>query len=216
MNFSPFQPNFLDYLRDGNPDHLKIGRTPDGEELHDGNDWFREAVAYTFRTVAYNFGYKAQFSKKRTREARSLWIADIKNMKIDGGGEPDHFKQAGFLAYWMRRRIPISLLEKTDRFDGSTPQLEFADYPNEICSFVFGLRVCIFFEAPKRETDARLKDLEALKLSPAFLRDIAVLLFHKQVSPHAMYLIYRSLFYNLGLHNDETNVTHFARPTLVK
>jgi hypothetical protein len=189
MMFSPFQPQFLDYLKNGGPGEA-------GGAIS-GDDWFREAIFRTFSDVAAKRQCTIQLSKRRIREARELWLNEIQNMKIAGGGEPDHFKQAGFLAYWLRRRVVISVVHEDTAFVGNPAQLQFFQRPSEICAFLLGFRICLYFAAGRKATAEREEYLSSIELDNAFISEASVLLFEKQLSPHAMYLIYRSMFYEL-------------------
>ncbi|WP_142252692.1 hypothetical protein [Bradyrhizobium sp. UNPF46] len=200
MSFSPFQPEFFDRLKGGGPD--------DAGAVLSGDDWFREAIFHTFSDIATKHGCTIQLSKRRIREARELWLNEIQNMKISGGGEPDHFKQAGFLVYWLRRRIVISIVREGTGFVGTARQRVFLERPNETCAFLLGFRICLYFVASKRAGPEREEYLSSIALDEAFVNEASILLFEKQLSPHAMYLIYRSLFYDLKLRGGPDVVTN--------
>ena len=193
MNFSPFDPNFLD--------HLKHGGEGDNGRLP-AEEWFATAIFRNYQRIANRNGCEMQPNARRLREARALWLNDLSNMKIEGDGEPDHFKQAGFLAYWLRRRLVISITRELSTFAGTPQQIQFLERPNEICSFLLGFRICLFFQANRKVGPERKEYLESVDLVPEFLKDASILLFAKQLSPHAMYLIYRSLFYEIKMPRD--------------
>jgi hypothetical protein len=188
MSFSPFQSGFLDLLKHGGPSD---------EGLLSGEEWFKTAIFRTYQEIARLNGCEMQPSARRLREARELWLNELSNMKITGGGEPDHFKQAGFLTYWLRRRLVISITREGANFTGSSQQIQFLERPNEICSFILGFRICLFFQANRKSGEERRQYLSSIELQSEFVKDAGILLYEKQLSPHAMYLIYRSLFYEL-------------------
>ena len=73
--------------------------------------------------------------------------------------------------------------------------LPFLKFANEILAFLVGFRLCLFFEAAAQSDQARLRQLQQYKLRPEYLRDTGLLMNHKNGSPHALYMIYRSLVY---------------------
>lgn len=188
-NFTLFQPDALDFM------HY-------GQALEDGTvipkeDWFSQALDEAYLDIADQYGCEVWLSARRLLDVQKLWEQDLANMIITDSDTPDHFKQAGFLAYWLRRRVVI---EKSAEAEGKSPviyQDDFLEYSNEWCAFLVGFRICLPFEAARTPGPARMEQLQTLRLKPEYLRDLAVLLHHKNVSPHSLYLIYRSLFYPL-------------------
>ena len=198
MDYSLFQPGIFDLLKDGLKDQVgQVVLADDDQAPLDGPEWFCRAMNRAFNKIADQRHCEVLMSKARLKEAHHLWLAEIGKIRTENGGEPDHFKRAGFLAYWLRRRVVISVPHERDR-DGGERQKEFLRYSNEFCSFIVGYWLCLFFEAERRTGTARKEELQKIVLDRGYLFDSAVLLHHKNVSPHAMYLIYKSLFYNLG------------------
>ena len=70
---------------------------------------------------------------------------------------------------------------------------------NEICAFLIGFRLCQYFDFEPliEETGEIVARIRKVNLEAHLLQDAATLLRHKNLSPHALYLIYRSLFYRL-------------------
>lgn len=188
-NFALFQPNALDFMHRG--EALPSGETIPKEE------WFATAMVEAYADIADRYACEVWLSERRLLEAHNLWEQDLTNMSITDSEEPDHFKQAGFLAYWLRRRVVV---ERSAEAEGKPEVIyrdDFLQYANEWCSFLVGFHICLPFEAGRTPTTERLHELRTIRLRPQYLRDIAVLLHHKNVSPHSLYLIYRSLFYPL-------------------
>lgn len=142
-------------------------------------------------------------SPNRVREVHGAWKMDLKRVgdherNLDDG--LDHFKQSGHLSFWVRRMSP--LVEARDpltsreavRDDLSEQQIAFRDllyaYGNEYLAFDLGFQFCRFYE-----TDGSGKcRADTLSLSEEYYRTMCHFLKYKTVSPHAMFLIYKSLF----------------------
>ena len=196
MDFSLYDPQIFDCLR--------RGRDPFSAEV-----WFHRTISRAFSEVARRYGCDVQLSADRLNEARLMWIAEADKFRVRGGGPADQFKQAGLLAYWLRRRIVIKHKEETG-VPSPLPNEDFLHYGNEICSFMVGFRICLFFETARKSSSERLAELASIHLDPEFLRDVAVVFYEKNVSPHAVYMIYRSLFYEIR-GDSRSNVVPFAR-----
>jgi hypothetical protein len=189
VNFSLYQAKALDYLRYGRP----LG---DGA-LVDPESWFREAINDCFCEIGESYGCRVTTSRARMAQAREGWIQDVDRGKAEDSDELDHFKQAGYLAYWLRRRVIINAIDHlANRVDDASTK-NFVQFGNEIASFQVGFRICLTYEAEARGGPARVDQLSQIYLDPSFVLDVAKLLHYKNVSPHALYLIYRALFYRL-------------------
>lgn len=193
VDYGLYQPNIFGYLRDGAG---AIGVAPE--------EWFRTAVAAAYDQIAFSHGCNIRMSADRTDEARLFWARDIGRLEIHGDTVPDHFKQAGFLAYWLRRRIVVQHVSRAIAFDHDEDQhrqTQFVMMSNEFCAFVLGFRICVFFVYGHLadEGDDIAADLERIQVEPSLLFDIAALMKNKNVSPHSLYTVFRSLFYNLEL-----------------
>lgn len=144
------------------------------------------------------------FSELRLAEVFSAWRDDLNHVVAY---EPhldalDHFKRCGHLTYWLRRRTP--LIEATDirgliTFEGgqilSKDQEDFRDllfaYGNEYLAFDVGYQFCKFYEQHLGSPRA-----EHLVLSSDYIQTVCHFLKFKNVSPHAMFLIFKSMFYS--------------------
>lgn len=146
-----------------------------------------------------------RLAEDRLIQARKAWKKDIKRSthhekNLSDG--PDHFKQAGYLAFWLRKYLPIiSINDEKDNFsdapgyDLSADQKEvrktFGRYWNEYVAFNFGFQLVKLYEMGRNDIDSEPNDL---KLSRDFYRDMANVMKYKAISPHSLNMIYRSLF----------------------
>jgi hypothetical protein len=147
-----------------------------------------------------------KMSKPRLVEAFGAWKNDLTRV---GSHEPrldeglDHLKQAGHLAFWLRRMSPIieaydlnDNLADSPGYDLTDTQVEFRKlllgYCNEYLAFDFGFNFCKFYEIGKDGGSRRASDLV---LSQDYYMATCHFLKFKNVSPHAMHLIYKSLFF---------------------
>lgn len=145
-----------------------------------------------------------RLSRPRIIEAHGAWTKDLERVganenKLQDG--LDHFKRAGHLAFWLRRMGPIvEFVDETSNIaDGSDYQLDdhernFRDlmegHANEYMAFDIGFQFCKFYEI---SVDS--KTAEALSLDEDYIRTTCHFMKYKQVSPHSLFMIYKSLFY---------------------
>jgi hypothetical protein len=191
VNFSLYQPDIFSYLKDG--------QRTDGIEIS-GEEWFRTAIAFAYEQIADSYGCKVHLSAARTDEARLFWMRDVGRIDLDGDTTPDHFKQAGFLAYWLRRRVSLNHVIRQEF--GSverTLQTRFVMSGNELCAFIVGFRICVFFVYGRlaEEVESLEQFIDSVILDDALVFDVAALMKNKNVSPHALYALYRALFHDL-------------------
>lgn len=150
------------------------------------------------------------FSMPRIHEAHGAWIKDLKRVgthekQLTDG--LDHFKQSGHLSFWLRRMGPIVEFQDLDFGDSERPMTKkekalrnlAAAYANEYIAFEFCFQVCKYYETKKEiKPDSKLKPsprASTLYLSPEYYQTVCHFLKYKNVSPHALHLIYKSLFY---------------------
>jgi hypothetical protein len=179
--------------------HLIEGTEIDGV-FQDGLTVFRTLVAQTYNQIAERFGASFTFSYDRTEEAYEYWKRDVKRVYDGEDAVPDHFKRAGFLAYWLRRRQVVSRLVAAEEFGGEREvRKRFLINHNEYSAFLFGFRICIYFEldAKLRESADIADFVGGYSLDPRFVLDVSTLMKNKNVSPHSLYLIYRACFIDL-------------------
>lgn len=147
---------------------------------------------------------KPRLSLRRLNDAHCAWLGDLTRVDdhekaLDG---LDHLKQCGHLAYWLRRSAPVidyidmttsgAIAEDGDLYADEAEVREFLDsYGNEYLAFDFGLQICSYYEMHRTDGHARAA---APALTRAYLKDVCHLLKFKNVSPHALYMVYKSLF----------------------
>jgi hypothetical protein len=149
-----------------------------------------------------------RLAKPRVYEAHGAWISDLKRV---GQHERhlkdglDHFKQCGHLAFWLRRMTPVAELADLDFGDSELPlgprEKELRSllngYHNEYLAFDFAYQICRYYEVKHKEKPS---DRAAnLVLSPDYYQTAVHFMKYKNVSPHAIHLIYKSLFYYNGM-----------------
>lgn len=104
--------------------------------------------------------------------------------------DPDCFELSGILAYWLGRFTPvIDLREKNagySRDDKLYDALKM--YPSEFLAFNFGLTICHSLIS-EEETPA-LPSSDYI----SYTQTVCYMMRFKSISPHALGLIYRSLF----------------------
>ena len=154
---------------------------------------FLELIAQQYEDVCRAFYLKPQLSQPRMREAFESWHHDIMRLPRDsmnhGDQKPDHFKLSGSLAYWLRRSPPLIELESKE-FDWDDPCAQiFVKYSDTYLAFDLGFRLCDYYETHKKNNPTQPKIL-----SLEYLQSVCYMLKFKNVSPHALILIYRSLY----------------------
>lgn len=146
-----------------------------------------------------------RLSMPRLVEIHGAWRADLKRV---GKHEKalmeglDHFKRSGHLAFWVRRFTP--LVEASDNkdnlgdaegYDLSKQEVAFRDllfgYGNEYLAFDIGYQFSRQYELSRAFPSERAK---TVKPSSEYIAMMCHFLKYKTVSPHAMSMIYKSLF----------------------
>ena len=186
MKSSLLQENVLRLLRYGNP--------PDKDRW----EFFYETISDEIDVIASHFGCEAQLSEIKLLDAQEYWRNDLDRLMIDESVEPDHLKHAGWLCHWLRKKSVISSL-KVYQEDRLTDVFE--NNFNEVVAFAIGLKLVIFYECCERGlSDDAIVASAGTGLNVAnLLRDVSVYLSHKNVSPHAIYLIYKSLMHEIPI-----------------
>lgn len=170
--------------------------------LHKGlPPFFFNFVDYNFNRFAGQYGCSVSTSGLRMldvldawRRDASAWLGEMNRQQGTTG--LDHFKHAGILAFWLRRRLVIEriryLQPEDSRVEPSSTQDRFVEFADELCSFFLGFHFCFRYEYEERRWD-----LPTAHLSDDYVATMVTFLKRKNVSPHAMYLIYKSLFADL-------------------
>ena len=142
----------------------------------------------------------------RLPHAHFFWTKDIERVAREVGPpdpsaakEPDIFKRCGFLSFWLRRTAPFIYAEPVQAIHFTSQEKAwqelFAKFPNEMFSFDLPFRLAAMnYGAQKGDIAIALG-----KIGYPYLHDICHYLKTKPVSPHALYLIYKSLFEDVRL-----------------
>ena len=172
--------------------------------LHDRETFVASFKEYVTDVLIESAQLFPIFSDPRIIEAHGAWLTDIERVEKH---EPnlsegmDHFKQCAHMAFWIRRMSPlIDASEAGGLYSGDPPpitddmqafrELLFA-YSNEYLAFDFGYQICRFYEINLTDASPRAKELV---LTEDYLRTACHFLKYKTVSPHALFLAYKSLF----------------------
>lgn len=176
-----------------------VGRRDIFPQLKD-RKWFIDCVAAHFTNHHQIMRVNVRLSARRLQDAHSFWLGDeqrILQTEMSSSLELDHFKQAAHLAYWLRRSSPIvEIIDNSNSgFENIDENREFHyKYANEYSAFMFGYDICRFFEAHRVDSGVFANDFE---LDEDYVAVMCQFLKAKNVSPHALFLIYKSLFFNL-------------------
>jgi hypothetical protein len=190
--------------------------------LEDKN-FFIECIAYNYRIISNKFDCDIKISKTRLGEAHSYWREDVARTLRDGIDkgtvELDHFKHASFIAFWLRRTIPINEIDKTSAWFLPISVLKkerrdtFFRFSNEACALFIGYHICLQYESQMfmQQQDAnvvksiqknitRVEYIRSFEFPNELFRDFVTILKHKSLSPYALYLMYKAMFRHGGPH----------------
>lgn len=172
------------------------------DEIQDQHEFRRAVVSHAEEFCIDGAMLIPVVSPSRLCDAHRYWMADIKRLSLSlpNGNSPDHFKQAAHLTYWLRRQGPVIDYRETNSIQdggGDTPsptQKECRDllfeYGSEYLAFDIGYQICKYFESHK----VSAMDVQ-FDLGEEYIRTISCFLKEKNVSPHALFLVFKSLFY---------------------
>lgn len=144
-------------------------------------------------------------SKPRVIEAHGAWKNDLTRV---GDHEPnledglDHLKQCGHLAFWLRRMSPVveahdMTLNAADAegYPLTLDEVAFRKlllgYCNEYLAFDYAYQICKYYELGKDGGSARAATIIPTR---EYYQTACQFLKYKNVSPHAMHLVFKSLF----------------------
>ncbi len=188
-------------------------------DLLENRDWFIECMTCNFYFIGKRYGCIPIISRRRMGEAYDYWQEDVNRtlaLGIQKTTELDHFKHASFIAFWLRRTLPINeirlaltIIEREKNIK-SDKQKKFLRYGSEICALHIGFMLCLFFEECSvianeieggRTVYGIISDrttyLKKCQLKQPIVDDYTMIMKHKNMSPHGIYLLYKSLFTNL-------------------
>ena len=179
--------------------YLDKNTLPSMEDFSQFERMFTEYAKETAQTACLF----PKLSMPKLRDAHYAWRDDLSRVgeresRLQGG--LDHFKQCGHLTYWLRRIAPVieycdlaALWEEPDELypDEVTMRELLRKYGGEYLSFDFGLQICQFYELERIDRATSGKE-PAITMD--YLNDICHMFKFKNVSPHAIHLIFKSLF----------------------
>lgn len=145
------------------------------------------------------------FAPLRLVEAHGAWVNDMNRVEereeqLQDG--LDHFKQCGHLAFWLRRMSPVveaidttQNLADAEGLPVTSNEEAFRNllfgYLNEYLAFDFCYQICRFYESGLSGGQERVN---SRVLSADYYRTMCHFLKYKTVSPHSLFLIYKSIF----------------------
>jgi hypothetical protein len=157
---------------------------------------FVSLMRLCYRRIALEFGCRVTLNETRLLEAHQFWAQDMERLRrfeLPTSASIDQFKQVGHLVYWLRRSSPIVACECVEPVEGEDegPRAFFLKYDSQYCALVLGFELCAFHCANAVGSDFYASDYQ-------LDRDFAEVMCHflkvKSVSPHALHLIFKSLF----------------------
>lgn len=169
------------------------------EKIQESEEEFCRVVFDGFLGISKVAMLKPEFSRFLAHDAWEAYCGDVErmqNVSMPEGKEPDHFKRCGCLAYWLRRSSPVIDLGARDGVYIVTdnPMKEwrilFQKYGRAFLAFALGYHICLYYE------------LEAGGKPPSrgpdwdYLENVCYVMKCKNISPHAMGMVYKSFFYN--------------------
>jgi len=163
------------------------------------NGGFKGTVSKHLHYLVENLGVEVEVHPTRLESAHKNYIDDVYHgSKRDmDGGKLDHFKHAGYLTFWLRRTTPVIRLDIFDRDYENLSEIDqyYVDFltlfVNEHLAFTLGYEICSFFAC--RSGGITLEP-SAFQFDRAFIHDMHSTLKRKNMSPHALNLIFRALF----------------------
>lgn len=164
----------------------------------ENEDEFGALIAREFDSYSRHANLSLQYSTDLLHDAYQSYQWDVKRLteNMPDSPSPDHFKLSGCLAYWLRRNSPIASWEIIDSNHKISAEKQKSrdflyNYGRVYHPFMLGYRICWFFEYHKQgAAKRRIPD----SLDSDYVHTICYFMKHKSVSPHALGLIYRSLF----------------------
>lgn len=180
--------------------------TPDiFERLSDGN-FFAKFVSAQYGDVAIKARMTPKISMRSLFDSHYFWILDLRRVNEfeTPDSEPDHFKHAGHLAYWLRRSAPVFEWIDNRRNFQDAPGFDLLPYEddlrdlllkygNEYLAFDLGFRLSKYFECGRLGINPK-ENQGVFPITEDYIVTISHFLKAKNVSPHALFLIYKALF----------------------
>lgn len=169
--------------------------------------WFRDFVEYQYKRVVFDMEpVSPVLSDYWISQAHLRWTKDVSyvSTKEYEGGALDHFKYSGFLCYWLRRCPPLSdICWNADLALAGIryrhPKTILTQYGNVFAAFDIGLRICRYWESARTDipypTATRAKIMTfTIPQRSEYIEDVCYTLAEKNISPHSLNMLYKSLF----------------------
>jgi len=164
-------------------------------------DSFKKIFEAHVREVTKDALLSPIYSLPRLRDVHYAWRQDMSRLsqheeKLANG--LDHSKQCAHLVYWLRRQSPVvdyndwhALQEDEYLYPEEIEKRDFiAKYGSEFIAFDFGFQICSYYALERLDNPLHAQP----RLTMDYLTDVCHMLKFKHASPHALYLIYESLF----------------------
>lgn len=181
--FTIYQSSIFRKLREG---HGGIER----------EEFFYNAIKQQVDAIAAKCGAVVEINATRLKEAQDLWEGDLRSLindrKIQPSPYPCEYKHAAFLCFWLRRRLIIESMRPLKAGEPVSP--DFKEFKNEYVAFYIALRLVAYHAYFPAGSDGNPETKIANWQFPTELaRETLVMLHHKNVSPHALYLFFKAL-----------------------
>ena len=188
------------------------------DKLEKERVFFESCITSVAIDMATEYACEVELSAVRLTEVWDFWVGDMKRTRLLGFKQQerntledysetpvqlDHFKRAAFLAFWLRRLTPIIRIDaiSTGIVNEKREQGRYFAFANELLAYSVALQLCGYYEYQRQTA----REMPALAMTPAsfitgrvrswaIVRDYVMVLRHKAVSPHAFYLVLRSMF----------------------
>ena len=174
------------------------------------------------KKTATKFGCEVEVNSWRLAQVHASWVSDLRSLereRLPGQGEDTTerracaIKHTSFLCYWLRRRQVINYIRDIREYeDAELQRMIVSIFGTEYFVLDLCYRLCLFGElvTPGMLEGDIVSRIQQHTLPPAFLREMAVLLYHKNVSPHSIYLAFKALLVGPGPNPLDTNVVSLA------
>ena len=164
------------------------------EDEDNGNRFFQMYIQTEYEYECGQACLYPVISNSALNDVHACYMDDIKRLGSKMATDPDHFKRAGIMAYWLRRHNPVLKFQedgpppikpsKNQDLDNVTDIM--IEYGHVYLAFATGYTICRFFESWRSTIPELDKD---------YIDGICYLMKYKSISPHALGFIYRSLFF---------------------
>ena len=154
---------------------------------------FREFVRAEYVDDSASGCLRPMLLRNIMQDAYQCYTKDTERLGDNMLTPPDHFKHAGFIAYWLRRHNPVYGFK--EEIEMPTARQEktrdfIKKYGNVFLAFSCGYKICFYFEQGAASASEKMPVPDK-----NYIESICYLMKYKNVSPHSLGFIYRSLFF---------------------